>query len=97
MGFCWNGLGWGGWGTSGGLGIVGLILNLVFFVGVLAVLGLGATWLARQFSRQPVALQTEGSACAPQNGSALEIARRRLAAGELTIAEFEEMRDRLQR
>ena len=27
----------------------------------------------------------------------LEIARRRLAAGEITVAEFEEMRDRLQR
>ena len=85
MGYCWNGLSWGGWG---GLGITGLILNLVFFAGVLAMVGLGVTWLVRQFIRQPVALQAEGSAP--------EIARRRLAAGEITIAEFEEIRNRLQ-
>ena len=89
MGFCCNGFGWGGWGTWGGLGTIGLILNLVFFVGVLAVLGVGTVWLARRLGRRPLA---------PAAGvDPLEIARRRLAAGEITVAEFEEIRDRLQR
>lgn len=86
MGFCCNGFGWGAWGS---LGIVGPILSLVFFVGVLAVLGLGAAWLVRQLARR--------SAIPEAGEDPLEIARRRLAAGEITIAEFEEMRDRLQR
>ena len=93
MGWCCNGLGWGGWlpwgGTWGSAGIVGLILNLVFFVGVLVVLGLGAAWLVRQLRRRPL---TPEAGVIP-----LEIARRRLAVGEITIAEFEEIRDRLQR
>jgi uncharacterized membrane protein len=79
MGMCWNGFGWGG------MGAVGPIL-LVFFISVLVVLGLGTTWLVRQF-RQPTVSRTES---AP-----LEIARRRLAAGEITVAEFEEIRNRL--
>ena len=89
MGFCCNGFGWGGWGAWVGLGVLGLVLNVVFFVGLLAVLGLGAVWLVRQLSRRPVASDAEGDP--------LEIARRRLAAGEITVAEFEEIRDRLQR
>lgn len=84
MGWCWNGLSWGGWGSMGG---IGMILNLVFFVGVLAVLGLGTVWLGRQI-RRPAASRA--------GSDPLEIARRRLAAGEITIAEFEEIRDRLQ-
>lgn len=89
MGGCCGGFGWGGWGTWGGLGTVGLILNLVFFVGVLAVLGVGTVWLVRRFGRRSLA---------PAAGvDPLEITRRRLAAGEITVAEFEEIRDRLQR
>jgi uncharacterized membrane protein len=84
MGWCWNGFGWGSWGS---MGSVGLILNLVFFVGVLALLGLGTTWLVRQI-RRPTASRA--------GDDPLEIARRRLAAGEITIAEFEEIRGRLQ-
>jgi len=45
---------------------------------MLAVLGLGAAWLARQLSP-------------------LEIARWRLAVGEITTAEFEEIWNRLRR
>jgi uncharacterized membrane protein len=84
MGGLCGGLGWGAWG---GLGVVGLILNLVFYVGLLAVLGLGTTWLVRQLSRQPVA--------AKAGTDPLEIARRRLAAGDITVGEFEEIRSRL--
>jgi uncharacterized membrane protein len=88
MGLCCNGFGWGGWGAWGGLGTVGLIVNVVFFVGVLALLGLGTMWVVRQMRhRSP----------APAAGlKPLEIARRRLAAGEITVAEFEEIRYRFQ-
>ena len=89
MGFCYNGFGWGGlmpWGGTWG----GLILNLVFFVGVLAVLGVGTIWMVRRLGRRPLdPVPGEGT-------DPLEIARRRLAAGEITVAEFEEIRDRLQ-
>jgi uncharacterized membrane protein len=87
MGGCCGGFGWGGWGTWGGLGIVGLILNLVVFVGVLAVLGLGTFWLVRQLGRRPVPPDIRVDP--------LEITQERLAAGEITVAEFEEIRDRL--
>jgi uncharacterized membrane protein len=84
MGWCWNGFSWGGWGSMGG---IGMILNLVLFAGVLVVLGLGTAWLVRQIRRPAVSRA---------GGDVLEIVRRRLAAGEITIAEFEEIRDRLQ-
>jgi len=86
MGICCGGLGWGG------MGAVGPLLSLVFFAGVVGVLGLGAVWAIRQIGRGGMA--TNG---APRPvGEPLEIARRRLAAGEITTEEFEEIRDRLQ-
>ena len=88
MRFCCNGFGWGGWMPWGGTW-GGLVLNLVFFVGVLAVLGVGTVWLVRLLGRRPTGSEA--------GVDPLEIARRRLAAGEITIAEFEEIRDRLQR
>lgn len=87
MGWCCSGLGWGGWGAWGGLGLIGLILNLVLFVGVLVVLGGGTVWLVRQLSR--------GASARGAGMDPLEVARRRLAAGEITLAEFEEIKDRL--
>ncbi|MBC7227640.1 MAG: SHOCT domain-containing protein [Thermoflexales bacterium] len=81
----WTGWwGWGPWGSA--LGVVGLILNLLLFLGFLALLGLGIAWLARRLGRAPA-----GNA----GPDPLEIARRRLAAGEITLAEFEEIRNRL--
>ena len=50
MGFCCNGLGWGGWMGMGG-GWLGPLLSLALFAGTLVVLGLAAVWLARQFRR----------------------------------------------
>jgi uncharacterized membrane protein len=76
-----------GFGRSG-LGTTGVILNVAFSVGLLVVLGLGIFWLVRQLSRRPTVPQ--GTA------DSLEIARRRLASGEITIAEFDEVRTRLQ-
>jgi uncharacterized membrane protein len=84
MGSCWNGFGWGGWGSTG---FVSPILYLVFFVGALALLGLGTTWLVRQLRQSTVSRIASDP---------LEIARLRLAAGEITIAEFEEIRGRLE-
>ena len=88
MGFNCNGFGWGSGMPWGGLGFIGPILSLVFFLGLLVVLGLGTAWLVRQFSHRPIAQTAEVDP--------LEIVRRRLAAGEITIAEFEEIRDQLQ-
>jgi uncharacterized membrane protein len=85
MGFCHNLFGWGGWMGMGG-GWIGLILNVALFAGVLALLGLASVWFARQF-RHATPAET-----APDP---LEIARRRLAAGEITVPEFEEIRNRL--
>jgi uncharacterized membrane protein len=87
MGWCWNGLGWGSWG---GIGTIGMIFNAVFLIGGLALLGLAIVWLVRQISRRPT------SAIPVASADPLEIARRRLASGEISIAEFEEIRDRLQ-
>ncbi len=86
MGFCCGGLGWGlgGWG---GLGILGLILNVVLVIGLGILVVLGVRWVARQFAPR-------GDA-GPAQTDALEIARRRLAAGEIGVQEFEEIRKRL--
>lgn len=81
-GIWWNGgWGWGPWGNA--LGIIGLILNLLLFLGFLTLLGFGIAWLVRRLSHAPA-----GSS----GPDPLEIARRRLATGEITAAEFEEIR-----
>jgi hypothetical protein len=54
----------------------------------LVLVGLGVVLLARQIGGRTV---PAGAGNAP-----LEIARRRLAGGEITIAEFEEIRGKLQ-
>lgn len=86
MGFCHNLFGWGGWMGMGG-GWIGMILTVALFAGVLALMGLATVWFARQFRHTK---PTAGTAPDP-----LEIARRRLAAGEITVSEFEEIRSRL--
>ena len=86
MGSCQGLFGWGGWTGMGG-GWIGLILNAVPFAGVLALLGLVGVWFARQFRH------TTPVSSSPSDP--LEIARRRLAEGEITVPEFEEIRDRL--
>jgi uncharacterized membrane protein len=72
------------------MGLIGPIVSLVLFTGVLTVLGLGAVWVIRRLGRG----RTGMSGSRP-GGDPLEIARRRLAAGEITTGEFEEIRDRL--
>jgi uncharacterized membrane protein len=72
------------------MGLVGLILSLILFAGVLAVLGLGAVWVVRKLGQGEATMSSSRSMDEP-----LDIARRRLAAGEITTEEFEEIRDRL--
>jgi putative membrane protein len=79
MWFRCDGLGWGGW--AGG------IVGWAIFVGTLILVGIGVVWLARQLRRAPLATH--------ERADPLEIARRRLAAGEITIDEFEAIRGRL--
>ncbi len=80
MGWYCSGFGWGG-------GWAGLLLNVVFFVGALSFLGLGIAWLVRRLGHRSLVQTVETEF--------LDIARRRLAAGEITVAEFEEIRDQL--
>ena len=96
MGFCTNGLALGRWGHIGGswagLGWLGPLFGLVLLAGLIGLLVIGSVWLVRRNTQQPVTAPQTG----PQD-KPLDIARRRLAAGEITPAEFEELRDRLRR
>ena len=88
MGFCSGGWGnWMGWGGGWGGGWTGLILGLALLAGTVVVVGVGAGWFVRQFRRGQVA---GGVADDP-----LEIARRRLASGEITVEEYEGIRHSL--
>ena len=62
----------------------GLILGLAVIAAALVVVGLVAAWAVRKARRGDVA---SGAA-----GDALEIARRRLASGEITAEEYEQIR-----
>ncbi|MBL7199690.1 MAG: hypothetical protein ISS56_06035 [Anaerolineae bacterium] len=78
---------WGRWGAWGGMGPSGHLLGLVLWVAVLALLVLAAVWLVRRLARRPLAFAVE---------TPLDAARRRLAAGEITPTEFDQICDRLQ-
>lgn len=99
---CWvDGLGWGhmggwdymgGWGHMGawgGDGWVATLFGVTLFLGLLALLALGAVWLARRTGVQAATVT-------PGRGEPLELARHRLASGEITPTEFEELRQRLE-
>lgn len=83
---------WFGWQHGGPLGcgggiLIWLLILLAFF-GFMALLVGGIVWATRSAGRRP---------SEPQAGDALDVARRRLAAGEISIEEFEEIRQRLGR
>ena len=88
MGFCWNGYGWGSGMVWGSLGILGPILSLALSAGFVVLLGLGTVWLVRQLTHRPAAYTARVDP--------LKIVQRRLAAGDIPLAEFEEIRSRLQ-
>jgi uncharacterized membrane protein len=72
-------------GLGGGWG--GLIVALALFVSTLVVVGIGAAWFVRHFR----GIQVAGR----ETGDSLGTARRRLAAGEISVEEFESIRERL--
>lgn len=91
MGFCARSLGWGGWGHMGGwsgLGWLGPLFGLVLLAGLIGLVVLGALWMARSGDQRPA---TAG----PTHSEPLAIAQRRLAAGEISRAEFEDLRNTL--
>ena len=87
--------GWSGWGHGmmgmGGMGLLASLLGLLLFVALLGGLVLLAVFLIRQYGRS-------GSPNAPRSEASdpMALVRRRLAAGEITIEEFEEIRRRLE-
>jgi len=92
MGWCAQGLSRGGWGHMGGWGAGGWMVGLfglIVFVGVMGLLALGAVWLARRTRLQSAPMGAS-------RAQPLETARHRLAAGEITPAEFEELREQLE-
>jgi uncharacterized membrane protein len=74
-------------------GVVESILKLVFFLNLLALLGLTLIWVIRGLSKGQG--ETEPPFAADE-ADPLEIAGLRLAVGEITEEEFEEIRARLQ-
>lgn len=101
MGYWGDGLGWGhmgGWNHMGGWGHMGAwsgggwiatLFGLTLFVGLLALLALGAIWLARR-------TRLQAATVAAGRSEPLELARHRLASGQITPTEFEELRQRLE-
>ena len=79
-----------GWGLmGGGFRIVGMLSCLLAFVAIVILIGWGIAWVVRQ--------ATPRSAPPPEaTGNALDIARRRLAAGEITPMQFDDIRRLLQ-
>ena len=83
MGLGCYGMGWGGWSRWGGMGPLGHILGLAFWIALLALLVIGVIWLAQRFRREPRAVMA--------GEAPLEAVRRRLAAGEITPGEYDEI------
>ncbi len=84
----WSGHLRGGMEGMRGGGIIGAIFGLIVFVAVMALLVLAIVWVARQLRHRPAAqLATR---------EPIETAKQRLAAGEITAEQFDEIRTRLQ-
>jgi uncharacterized membrane protein len=80
----------GGWGAWGGLSVLGVILGGVLWIALLALVVVAAIWLIRRSIRSPATVRSAAGGETP-----LEVAQRRLAAGELTVSEFDEIQQRL--
>jgi len=76
------------WG--GGMGIVGPLLGLLFFLGFLALLVVGVVWLVRRSSRA-----TGRAGAYAGSTAALDVVQNRLASGEITVEEYHRIRDEL--
>jgi uncharacterized membrane protein len=96
----------GGWGTHWGMRGPGMLLGglgmLLFWLVIIGIIGL-VVWLVvrlirstsskpAQSTQAPLAPQAPQ---APQPDPVLEILRRRLAAGEITSQDYDELRQKL--
>lgn len=87
-------MGWGcpGYGMNGGWSFMGMLPGLIIFFAFLIVIIVAVLWLIRRGQSVNTIGQSAGSHINP-----LQIAQKRLAAGEITTAEYEEIRDRIQK
>ena len=78
---------WGGGMMMGGMGWVGMVFQIVFWIVLLVVLGLLIKWLLQGPTRD----QGQGGAAGGgSQGRALEILKERYARGEIDKEEFEQ-------
>jgi uncharacterized membrane protein len=91
----------GGWGWHWGMGGLGFLLGFAMLVFWAVIIGL-AVWLVvkllRSASNRPAAAastQLPPSPPVPQPDPVLETLRRRLAEGQITSQEFDELRQKL--
>ena len=84
--------GWGrGIGHMWGMGGAGGILGFLFLLGLLVLFALAAIWL---FRRSQSAHYITVGASSPV-AEPLDLARRRLAAGDITLEKYQEIREEL--
>jgi len=86
MGGMMGGSGYG----FGGLGLIGMILNLVITIGVIVGIVLLVVWLARRLGSEGGALQAGHRSRAGQP-SPHEILQTRYASGEITRDQYQQM------
>ena len=81
-----------GLGSGGGLlGVLGSLLGTLLLLGLLALFAAAAIWL---ISRSRITTAVTGSGPS-LSISPLDLAQRRLAAGEITLDEYHRIRDEL--
>lgn len=89
----------GGWGWHrgfGGLGILAGFAMLIFWAVIIGLLVWLVVKLIRSSSSRPAqSVQLPPSPAVPQPDLVLETLRRRLAAGEITSQEYDELRQKL--
>ncbi|MCL4377943.1 MAG: SHOCT domain-containing protein, partial [Actinobacteria bacterium] len=76
----WPMMGFGG----GGFGILGMILNFIFFVAIIIGIIFLVVWLVRRASYSSESI--------PKTDVAIEILKERYARGEITKKEFEDVK-----
>jgi putative membrane protein len=81
------------WG--GGMGMLGPLLGLLFFLGFLALLVVATIWLVRRTRRASVGVSAGGEITPGGTTPALDLIQNRLAAGEISIEEYRQLRDEL--
>jgi putative membrane protein len=86
----WNGLcHFGNWGNFGTWGWVAMILQMVFWLGLIAGIVLLVLWAIRGSGRTPAAMSSHVASSQP---SAVDILKARYARGEITREQYEIMR-----